>query len=175
MPSDVSERLVLGAVFVHLPRKELIERVPRRGRNDLGSVPRFRKYLEAIIALEMDLILPKDRILELYLNCIEWGKGIFGIGAAAAYHYDCGVGNLGLDEMRRLVTIITNPLRYNVKTFEKSHQMAARYAYLLSRFPDPTPTYPSIYSAVPMETGPVAPIPDAPETETPPAPSQLPH
>jgi membrane peptidoglycan carboxypeptidase len=110
----------------------------------------------------MDLILPKDRILELYLNCIEWGRGIFGIGAAAAYHYDSSVGNLGLDEMRRLVTIISNPLRYDVTTFFRSRQMAARYAYLVSRFPDP--------SAEPSEPGRVAPIPDAPETEIPPTP-----
>lgn len=139
--------------------------IPMQLARNLFLTPRktyFRKYLEAIIALEMDLILPKDRILELYLNCIEWGRGVFGIGAAAAYHYESGVGNLGLDEMRRLVTIITNPLRYNVMTFEKSHQMAARYAYLVSRFPDP--------SAEPTEPGPVAPIPDAPEVETSPTP-----
>lgn len=139
--------------------------IPMQLARNLFLTPRktyFRKYLEAVIALEMDLILPKDRILELYLNCIEWGKGIFGIGAAAAYHYNSGVGNLGLDEMRRLVTIITNPLRYNVTTFGKSHQMAARYAYLVSRFPDP--------SAEPREPGPVTRIPDAPETEIPPTP-----
>ena len=148
--------------------------IPMQLARNLFLTPRktyFRKYLEALIALEMDLILPKDRILELYLNCIEWGRGVFGIGAAAAYHYDSGVGNLGLDEMRRLVTIITNPLRYNVTTFEKSHQMAARYAYLLSRFPDPSSTYPANPSAEPLEPGPVAPIPDAPEPDTAPTPS----
>jgi monofunctional glycosyltransferase len=148
--------------------------IPMQLARNLFLTPRktyFRKYLEALIALEMDLILPKDRILELYLNCIEWGKGIFGIGAAAAYHYNSGVGNLGLDEMRRLATIITNPLRYNVTTFEKSHQMAARYAYLVSRFPDPAPTYRSDFSAEPPEAGPVAPIPDAPETDSSPAPA----
>jgi monofunctional biosynthetic peptidoglycan transglycosylase len=137
--------------------------IPMQLARNLFLTPRktyFRKYLEAIIALEMDLILPKDRILELYLNCIEWGKGVFGIGAAAAYHFNSGVGNLGLDEMRRLVTIITNPLRYDVATFGKSRQMTARYEYLVSRFPDP--------SAEPLEPGPVAPIPDAPETEAPP-------
>jgi len=96
-----------------------------------------RKYLEAIIALEMNLLVPKDRQLELYLNYIEWGRGIFGIGAASAYYYRTGVGGLGLDEMRRLATIITNPLRYNVQTFPHSAQMAQRYAYLVSRFPDP--------------------------------------
>ena len=157
--------------------------IPMQLARNLFLTPRktyFRKYLEAVIAIEMDLILPKDRILELYLNCIEWGRGVFGIGAAAAYHYDSGVGNLGLDEMRRLVTIITNPLRYNVTTFEKSHQMAARYAYLVSRFPDPASTYPAADSSEPLEHRPVAPIPDAPETDTAPtitspAPAPLPH
>jgi monofunctional biosynthetic peptidoglycan transglycosylase len=103
--------------------------IPMQLARNLFLTPRktyLRKYVEAIIAVEMDLILPKDRILELYLNCIEWGKGVFGIGAAASYYYQSGVGNLGLDEIRRLVTIITNPLRYNVQTYYKSHQMAER-------------------------------------------------
>ena len=130
--------------------------IPMQLARNLFLTPRktyFRKYLEAIIAVEMVTILPKDRILELYLNYIEWGKGIFGIGAASAYYFKTGVGGLGLDELRRLATIITNPLRYDVQTFHKSAQMSQRYSYLLSRFPDPT--------AEPMDRGPVAPIPDA--------------
>ncbi len=132
--------------------------IPMQLARNLFLTPRktyLRKYMEAIIALEMGLILPKDRILELYLNCIEWGKGIFGIGAASAYYFKTGVGGLGLDELRRLATIITNPLRYDVQTFPKSAQMSQRYAYLLSRFPDP--------ASEPFNgDGPVAPIPDAP-------------
>jgi len=137
--------------------------IPMQLARNLFLTPRktyLRKYVEALIAVEMDLVLPKDRILELYLNCIEWGKGVFGIGAASAYYYQSGVGNLGLDELRRLVTIITNPLRYNVQTYYKSHQMAERYAYLVSRFPDPT--------SEPSSLGPVAPVPDTPEGELPP-------
>jgi monofunctional glycosyltransferase len=137
--------------------------IPMQLARNLFLTPRktySRKYVEAVIAVEMDLILPKDRILELYLNCIEWGKGVFGIGAASAYYFQSGVGNLGLDELRRLVTIITNPLRYNVQTYSRSHQMAERYAYLVARFPDPT--------SEPAGIGPVAPVPDAPEGELPP-------
>ena len=147
--------------------------IPMQLARNLFLTPRktyFRKYLEAIIAVEMVTILPKDRILELYLNYIEWGKGIFGIGAASAYYFKTGVGGLGLDELRRLATIITNPLRYDVQTFHKSAQMSQRYSYLLSRFPDPT--------AEPMDRGPVAPIPDAPAVEPPPlnAPvAEVPH
>jgi len=132
--------------------------IPMQLARNLFLTPRktyLRKYLEAVIALEMSTIVPKDRLLELYLNYIEWGRGIFGIGAASAYYYKTGVGALGLDEMRRLATIITNPLRYDVQTFTRSAQMSQRYAYLVSRFPDP--------AAEPVDReGPVAPIPDAP-------------
>jgi monofunctional glycosyltransferase len=136
--------------------------IPMQLARNLFLTPRktyFRKYIEAIIALEMDLVMPKDRILELYMNSIEWGRGIFGIGAASAHYYKSGVGGLSLDQLRRLITIITNPIRYNVQTFAGSHQMAVRYAYLVTRFPDPT--------AEPTGPGPAT--PEEPDTEMPPA------
>ena len=52
--------------------------IPQQLARNLFLTPRktyFRKYTEALIALEMDLFMPKNRILELYLNCIEWGEG----------------------------------------------------------------------------------------------------
>jgi monofunctional glycosyltransferase len=141
--------------------------IPMQLARNLFLTPRktyARKYLEALIAVEMSLVVPKDRLLELYLNYIEWGRGIFGIGAASAYYYKTGIGGLGLDELRRLATIITNPLRYNVETFTRSAQMTQRYSYLVSRFPDP--------GAEPTDHWPVAPIPDAlpaaPSTAVPP-------
>jgi membrane peptidoglycan carboxypeptidase len=143
--------------------------IPMQLARNLFLTPRktyFRKYIEAIIALEMDLILPKDRILELYLNCIEWGKGVFGIGTAAAYYYHTGVADLSLDELRRLVTIITSPLRYNVETFGKSRQMVERYNYLVSRFPDPAVEAPAEEASAPAPAdealAPAAPLPIGP-------------
>lgn len=115
--------------------------IPQQLARNLFLTPRktyFRKYLEALIAIEMDLLLSKDRILELYLNNIEWGKGVFGIGAAAQHYYGVRPGSLSVDQQRRLITILTNPLRYNVHTFTKSRQMAARYRYLVSRYADPS-------------------------------------
>jgi membrane peptidoglycan carboxypeptidase len=97
----------------------------------------FRKYVEALIALEMDLVLRKDRILELYLNYIEWGKDVYGIGAAAHAFYGRPLSRLSVDEFRRLVAILPNPLRYGVDTFSRSGQMAERYRYLVRNFPDP--------------------------------------
>ncbi|HVP18880.1 MAG TPA: biosynthetic peptidoglycan transglycosylase [Spirochaetia bacterium] len=123
--------------------------IPQQLARNLFLTPRktyLRKYSEALIAVEMDLLMPKSRILELYLNCIEWGKGVYGIGAASYHYYGTSVAGLSLDELRRLVTIITNPVRFDVTTFSKSRQMRARYDYLLSRFPD--------RSAEPMEPGP---------------------
>ena len=129
--------------------------IPQQLARNLFLTPRktyFRKYGEALIAIEMDLLMPKNRILELYLNCIEWGKGIYGIGAASYYYYGTSVAALSLDELRRLVTIITNPLRFNVNTFQKSRQMRERYEYLLTKFPDP--------QAEPTEPGPPLGPPD---------------
>lgn len=92
-----------------------------------------RKYLEAGTALIMEVCLPKDRILELYLNSIEWGPGTFGIEAGSKYHYGAGVRQLGDEQQSRLLAIITNPLRYNVKTYYKNRGMEARYQALLDR------------------------------------------
>ena len=95
-----------------------------------------RKYFEACMAIEMSWIIPKSRILELYLNCIEWGRGIYGIGAAANYYYNTKTSDLSLDEQRRLASIITNPRRFNVDTLEHSEQMKERYDFLIERYPD---------------------------------------
>ncbi len=103
----------------------------------------FRKYLEAIAALCMDLVLPKARILELYLNVIEWGKGTFGITAAAARYYGVRPSALGLDQQRRLIAMLPNPVRYNPFTMLDNRQLAARYQYLVSRFPDAAPAVPA--------------------------------
>jgi monofunctional glycosyltransferase len=131
--------------------------IPQQLARNLFLTPRktyLRKYTEALIAIEMNAFIPKNRLLELYLNLIEWGKGVFGIGTASYYYYGTNVANLSLDELRRLMTIITNPLRFNVNTFQRSRQMQERYDYLLSRFPDP--------QAEPTEPGPPLGLPDQP-------------
>jgi membrane peptidoglycan carboxypeptidase len=97
----------------------------------------FRKYVEALIAMEMDLLLSKERILELYLNYIELGRNVYGIGAAASAFFSHPAERLSVDEFRRLVAILPNPLRYTVDTYFQSRQMAERYRYLVRNFPDP--------------------------------------
>ena len=152
--------------------------IPMQLARNLFLTPRktyLRKYLELLIALEMSAVIPKDRLLELYLNYIEWGRGIFGIGAASAFYYRTGVGGLGLDEMRRLATIITNPLRYDVQTFTRSAQMTQRYAFLVSRFPDPSVELPGgEASLAPVLEGPPPAAPQGAPSEQPPAPPPAP-
>jgi len=71
-----------------------------------------RKIREWFIARELEKHLKKSRILELYLNSIEWGRGIFGIKAAAKYYFHKSPGRLTLDEMVRLAAVLPNPLRW---------------------------------------------------------------
>jgi len=92
----------------------------------------IRKYAEIIIALEMELIMKKERILELYLNYVEWGEGIFGIGAASSYYYGKKLSSLSDDQLRRLATILPNPIKYGVSDFWKNRSMRKRYIFLLS-------------------------------------------
>jgi len=69
-----------------------------------------RKAVEFTIAPAADLILGKQRVLELYLNVIEWGPGIYGAEAAASYYYNVPAARLGREESARLAAIIPSPL-----------------------------------------------------------------
>lgn len=69
----------------------------------------LRKGAEVPLTLLAEGILPKDRILSLYLDTAEWGPGVFGIEAAAAYHYDTDADALSRDRAARLVACLPNP------------------------------------------------------------------
>lgn len=69
----------------------------------------LRKAAEYALTPAADLILPKDRILELYLNEIEWGPGVYGIEAAARHHYDRPASRLTRAQATRLAAIIPAP------------------------------------------------------------------
>jgi monofunctional biosynthetic peptidoglycan transglycosylase len=68
-----------------------------------------RKGLEVALTPLAELVLPKDRILELYLNEIEWGAGVFGIAAAAHHHYGVDARRLTRDQAQRLAAVIPAP------------------------------------------------------------------
>lgn len=71
----------------------------------------LRKGLEFALVPLAEGILGKQRILELYLNVIEWGPGVYGAEAAARYHYNEPASAVGRDQAARLAAIIPNPLK----------------------------------------------------------------
>jgi monofunctional biosynthetic peptidoglycan transglycosylase len=72
----------------------------------------LRKAKEAIITWRLERALSKRRILELYLNVVEWGEGIFGIEVAAQHYYGKAASALGPQEASRLAAVLPNPRRY---------------------------------------------------------------
>ena len=71
----------------------------------------IRKGIESTLVPLVELFLTKSRILELYLNEIEWGPGIFGAEAATEFWYHTPATELTRDQAARLAAIIPNPLK----------------------------------------------------------------
>ncbi len=69
-----------------------------------------RKAFEVPLTLAAELILPKERILTLYLNVAEWGPGVYGIEAAAEHHYGTTADDLSRNQAARLAAILPNPI-----------------------------------------------------------------
>jgi monofunctional biosynthetic peptidoglycan transglycosylase len=73
----------------------------------------WRKAQEAAITIMIELLMTKRRILELYLNVIEWGDdGVFGAEAAARYHFRISAAQLGPEQSARLAAMVPSPRRY---------------------------------------------------------------
>ncbi|AXS38854.1 monofunctional biosynthetic peptidoglycan transglycosylase [Breoghania sp. L-A4] len=86
----------------------------------------LRKGLEIPLALWIDLVLSKRRILELYLNVAEWGDGVFGAEAAARRHFGKSASELSRSEAARLATALPNPILRNPANPSKRHSAHAR-------------------------------------------------
>lgn len=71
-----------------------------------------RKVREAFIALALESTLTKQRMLEIYLNAIEWGPNVYGLGPAAQRYFGKSPSALTPKEAAYLATIIPNPVRY---------------------------------------------------------------
>jgi monofunctional glycosyltransferase len=72
----------------------------------------LRKLKELIITLRMERILKKKRILELYLNLIEWGDGVFGVEMAAQKYFGKSAFSLDRWEAARLAAVVPSPLKH---------------------------------------------------------------
>ena len=72
----------------------------------------LRKGEEAIITLWLELLWDKRRILEVYLNVVEWGEGLFGAEAAARRYFGVGAATLGPEQAARLAVMLPAPRRF---------------------------------------------------------------
>jgi monofunctional biosynthetic peptidoglycan transglycosylase len=71
----------------------------------------IRKGVEFTLAPVAEWLLPKKRILEIYLNEIEWGPGVYGAEAAAQFWYGISAARVSRDQAARLAAVIPSPLR----------------------------------------------------------------
>jgi len=69
----------------------------------------FRKGIEVILALAIDALLPKRRILEIYLNVAEWGDGIYGAEAASRAHFRTSAARLSRRDAALLAAVLPSP------------------------------------------------------------------
>jgi len=72
----------------------------------------WRKAEEAVITVMLEALLPKRRILELYLNVIEFGNGMFGAEAAARHYFGVSASQLSAEQAARLAAMAPNPRFY---------------------------------------------------------------
>jgi monofunctional biosynthetic peptidoglycan transglycosylase len=89
----------------------------------------FRKGLEVYFTFLIELTWNKKRILEVYLNEAEMGKGIFGIEAAAKKYFNKKAVQLNRTEAAKIASCLPNPIRYTVKPI--SPYVSRKYPWVL--------------------------------------------
>ncbi len=98
-----------------------------------GKRTPWRKGEEALITLMIEHVLDKRRILEIYLNVIEWGDGIFGAEAAARHYFGVSAAALGPEAAARLAAMVPNPVFYD--EHRRTAYLARRTQTILARRP----------------------------------------
>ena len=90
----------------------------------------WRKAEEAIITVMIEVVWSKQRILEVYLNVVEWGNGIFGAEAAAQRYFNISAAQLNASQAAHIAVMLPNP-----RKFEKSYspRLAAHAAKVQAR------------------------------------------
>lgn len=89
----------------------------------------IRKLKEAILTWRIERALSKRRILELYLNVVEWGEGIFGAEVASLHYFGKPAALLTAQEAAKLAAILPNPRRYKVDGTSQYVEKRAQIIY----------------------------------------------
>jgi monofunctional biosynthetic peptidoglycan transglycosylase len=138
----------------------------------------LRKLRELWIARRLEIELPKRRILELYLNSIEWGDGVYGAEAASRAYFGKSAASLGPDEAALLAGAIINPRVYSPA--RPNARLLRRQRLIRSRMGlyEPPPALPAASAPAPPSLPAASPalpssLPGAPVTlSAPPAPKK---
>ncbi|MBL8906690.1 MAG: monofunctional biosynthetic peptidoglycan transglycosylase [Rhizobiales bacterium] len=87
----------------------------------------IRKGLEIPVALWMDLVWSKRRMIEIYLNIVEWAPGVYGAEAAAQHHFKKPAAKLTKREAALLAAVLPNPIKRNAgKPSKRVNRIASR-------------------------------------------------
>jgi monofunctional biosynthetic peptidoglycan transglycosylase len=92
-----------------------------------------RKTLEAYFTALIELLWSKEHIVEMYLNVVEWGPGIYGAEAAAQFHFHKSARVLTTDEATRLAAILPDPLKWSASRPDRL--VADRAAFIREQMP----------------------------------------
>ena len=98
-----------------------------------GERSALRKGQEALITVMIEHVMDKRRILEIYLNVIEWGEGTFGAEAAARHYYGVAAKALAPEQSARLAAMVPNPRFYDRN--RGTDFLARRTQTILARMP----------------------------------------
>jgi monofunctional biosynthetic peptidoglycan transglycosylase len=111
-----------------------------------------RKLKEAIITWRLERALTKRRILELYLNVVEWGEGIFGAEAAARRHFGKPAAALTAEEAAKLAAALPNPRRFRVDGTSRYVERRAKVIYsIMAKRGIVVPEYEEVVKSPPEE------------------------
>ena len=94
-----------------------------------GSRNPLRKWHELVLTMAMERNLSKRRILELYVNIAEFGKGIYGVAAAARYYYGVDTVDLSRWQSAELAASLPSPRKHNPHTRTKRFERRAKKIY----------------------------------------------
>lgn len=94
----------------------------------------FRKSQELLLTLVLEHLLDKERILEIYLNHVEWAEGVFGAEAAAQHYFRKSAAQLGPMEAARLAVMLPRPKYF--ESLPKSAYLAERSGVIAARMGD---------------------------------------
>ncbi|MES2901726.1 MAG: monofunctional biosynthetic peptidoglycan transglycosylase [Pseudomonadota bacterium] len=96
-----------------------------------GSRSYLRKGQELVIAYMLESVMSKARILEIYLNVVEYGRGVFGAEAAARHYFRTGAASLSSAQAAKLAVMLPNPRYYD--KHRDTNYLARRTRLIVSR------------------------------------------